>query len=168
MKRFFALSVAVTMVALFAFTLMVEAQPRPDRVGVVVRINTPDDFFMARADIASDVLRTVRNTLDEVRGVTLVDQGVLASAQEQLDISLDIDSENRELNVVSNLLNLDRLVVIDIDITSRFNVDMTAVVYNNNAERKATINASATGLPFGSVLDRATNTLLEDLIPLLS
>lgn len=168
MKKLFTLSLMVTIAALLAFAFVVEAQPRPDRVGVVVRISTPDDFFMTRAEIASDILRTVRSTIDDVRGITLVDQDVLASAQDQLDISLDIDSENRELNVVSNLLNLDRLVVIDIEITSRFNVDMTAVVYNNNVERKATISANATGIPFGSVLERATGALLEDLIPLLS
>jgi len=162
------LTLTVTVAALLMFTLTVDAQPRPHRLGVVIRIDTPDDFFMTRADIATEVLRDVRSSIDDARGISVVDQDVLVSAQEQLGITLGIDSENRELNVVSNLLNLDRLVVIHIDVSNRFNVEIISVIYNNNAERTANLNANATGPLFEGVLQRATNEFLEELIDILN
>ncbi len=168
MKKISILTLMVTIATLLTFTFIVEAQPRADRVGVVVRINTPDDFFMTRVEIADEVLRDVRSSIDDARGIAVVDQDVLVSAQEQLGITLDVDSENRELNAVSNLLNLDRLVVIHIDVSNRFNVEISTVIYNNNAERTANLSASAIGPVFDGVLQRATNALLEDLIPTLN
>jgi hypothetical protein len=168
MKFRFSLLTIFTLALVLIGATVAQAQPTPNRVGVVIRVDVPDRFPAQAAEIAAEVLREFRSSLDEARAIEVIEQDTLASAQERLDISLNIDSSQRDLQAVANQLNLDRLVIIDLTLNGRFSVALSAKAFNNDTNRTVAFSARAVSDELNIALLRVSRDLLDDLIPFLA
>lgn len=161
--------IALTCLALLiAAALPVQAQPNdaPLRVGVVVRVDAPDRLDIDR-DLAANALGQIAEHLNGVRGVTLVAHDALVLAQARLGITLDSDSTPRQLQRVAQLLDLDRLIVVEVRISERFKVTISATVYFSATDRTVTVAVRASGPKLDDVLARAIRELVHVLLPAL-
>jgi len=167
MKHRFALSLVFVLALILVGSATVQAQPNATRVGVVVLVDTPERFPLRAEQVAADALREFRASLNNLRGVNLVEQDALNSAQQHLDVRLNIGSGTRDMQAVSNLLELDRLVIIDINVSGGFGISVTAKAFNNENNRTLVVGARAESDNFGLALSRVMADLVQALVPFL-
>jgi hypothetical protein len=168
MKLRFGLLSILALTIILVGHVVAQAQPTPNRVGIVIRVDAPERFPAQAAEVAGDALRELRSSLDDARAIEVIDQAALASAQERLDIFLNIDSGQRDLQAVANLLNLDRLVVVDLTLSGRFSISLSAKAFNNDSNRTLVFNARAVSDELNLALVRVMRDLLDNLIPFLT
>lgn len=163
MKQRFAILIGGLLLALLVVGPMVQAQP--SRVGVLLRVDSPE--FVSDLDIAAATLRQIKENLHDVRGIVLVDQEKLVSAQKRLGINIRRGSALRDLHALATLLELDRLVIVDVTVSNRFRVSLEATVITPRIDPIFVASFTVVGPNLNNVLGRAVKELLHQLLPAL-
>lgn len=167
-QRFVTLAACLLLLIAVAPLVHAQSDSAPNKVGFVIRMDGPGRPTPAQADLLEHALRQIHHELADARAIKLIEQEHLVSAQARLGITLGIDSSLREMQLLANLLELDRLVVVKVTVSQHDTVALSAKVFNNDSDRIVVAAARASGAQLENVLERAIFSLLDALFPILA
>lgn len=163
MKGRFTLLAAVAVLLIFIVGPVVQAQPL--KIGVIVRVEAPD--ALDPLGTAVKVVRQVERALGDTKVFALVNQDLLNLTQKRLDIHLSAASSLRDMHAVAESLHLDRLIIIQVKVSDRFEAELTALVYNPHGDQVYLAAFNARGPHLDEVLEHAVGGLLDRIFPQL-
>lgn len=162
-----AIVVAVLALGLWALGAGGAQAESVNKVGVIVRLDSPGVVLDEPAVLAAIVRQTHQILGEASDRIELIEQEALLEAQRALDIFVHERSSSREIQRLSRRLGLSRLVIVRVEIADRFRVIVESTVFNARGERIAASVYRTGGRELEPVLDEAIRTAMRQILPAL-